>query len=73
MIKMFEEYVSATKGRADLASRFGVSRMTLNTWVRLGVPFGRIAEVSKHTKISVISLMIETYQKRYGIEGLSGE
>jgi hypothetical protein len=68
---MFEQYVKDYSGKEELAKKLGICRMRLHEWRTKGVPFSQMVEVAKVTGISVMSLLIETYTKRYGSEGLS--
>ena len=67
---MFEQYVKNYEGKSELAKKLGICRMRLYEWETQGVPFGQIVNVAKVTGISVLSLLLETYTKRYGTEGL---
>lgn len=70
---MFEDYVKDYSGKAVLAKKLGISRMRLYQWQKGGVPFDKIKRVSDVTGISIVSLLLESYSKRFGTEGLTQE
>lgn len=67
---LFEEYMGNNKKR-ETAEKLNISRIALYNWIKQGIPLKKLKEVSILTGISIVSLLIESYSKKYGNKNLN--